>query len=179
MNTCCLWLWRKPDVAPFEWTLELSLPNPNLLFTEWLHSSRSHLKQQHSPFIIQTENITALNCRRSDKLKFCIQLFVHHQRMDADQQGDVRQMSSFCALSTPIHPQTFTKCGRTFTKCFLSLVFLLVWWDNHWCLSLQTLLYQCDRQHKGAKERTFKKSDQNVTKGHLCISSISTAEQKL
>lgn len=109
----------------------------------------------------------------SDKPKYCIQLFVYHQRMDADQQGDVRQMSSFCVLSTPIHPQ------ETFTKCLPSLVLLLVWWDNHWCLSLQTLLYQCDRQHKGAKEMTFKKSDQNVTKGHLCISSISTAEQKL
>lgn len=48
---------RKPDVAIFKWTLELSLPNPNLLFTGWLHSSRSHFWQQHSPYIIQTETI--------------------------------------------------------------------------------------------------------------------------
>lgn len=56
-HMCCLRLRRKPDVAIFKWTLELSPPNPNLLFTGWLHSSRSHFWQQHSPYIIQTGTI--------------------------------------------------------------------------------------------------------------------------
>lgn len=120
-----------------------------MLFTGWLHSSRSHFWQQHSPYIIQTETIH------------------HGSELPEHQRNYISELSVLYVFKSWIRT-TGAKLDRyqvvllfrhwLVSKCFLpftAVVFL--WFDG---LIIKVTLYrhyffQCDRQHKEEKEMTL------------------------